>query len=55
MLLFVLDAATITARFHELKFAASRDVIPKEKSPAKIAIAAKNRDGMMEDSKDEKI
>ena len=55
VLLAELDAATITARFPELKFAASRDVIANEKSPANIAIPAKNRVGMMEDRKDEKI
>jgi hypothetical protein len=55
VLLAVAEAATITARFPELKFAASRDVIPNEKSPAYIAMPAKNRFGMMEDSKDEKI
>jgi hypothetical protein len=38
-----------------LKFAASRDVIANEKSPANIATPAKNRVGMMEDRKDEKI
>jgi hypothetical protein len=38
-----------------VKAAACKDVIVNEQSPADIATPAKNRIGMMEDSKDEKI
>ena len=55
VVLEALAAATATTRFPGLKLAACRDATVNENSPANIATPAKNREGIMEDKKDEKI
>jgi hypothetical protein len=51
----VVPVISSTTKFPSVNAPACRDVTVKEQSPANIAIPAKNRNGMMEDSKDEKI